>query len=133
MRKDIAVIILYDDEKKVLLQHRDENSARLPGHWAFFGSSIEEGESPEKAVKREAKKELNYVLKSPALIMTLKFKGLHHQRTKYVFMEKYDSSKKLTLSEGDDMMWTSLEDIKTKNLRIVKHDKEVLEFIKDKY
>ncbi|HIH17265.1 MAG: 7,8-dihydro-8-oxoguanine triphosphatase [archaeon GW2011_AR6] len=62
MRRDVAVIILYDNKKRILLQHRGKNSPRLPGYWAFFGGGIEKGETPEQAVRRECKEELNYIL-----------------------------------------------------------------------
>jgi len=52
MIKKIALVILYDSKKRLLLQHRSDDSKVLPGYWGFFGGNIEKGETPEKAVKR---------------------------------------------------------------------------------
>lgn len=53
-----AGVILIDDKSRVLLQHRDKNTSWYPNHWGVFGGQIEEGETPEQAVKREAEEEL---------------------------------------------------------------------------
>jgi len=131
MIRNVAIIILYDDKKRILLQHRKEDAERLPGYWGFFGGGIDEGETPEEAVRRETKEELNYELGNPKLVMVQEFKGKHHDGTKYVFVEKYNPSKKLTLYEGQGMKWVLLNE--TKPLKIVDHDTEVLEYIKNKF
>ena len=56
--KQQAVIILKDEHGRILLQHRDEKAPRYPNYWGFFGGGVEEGETPEVALKREAKEEL---------------------------------------------------------------------------
>ncbi|MBD3304583.1 NUDIX domain-containing protein [Candidatus Woesearchaeota archaeon] len=59
----VALFVLRDAEDKVLLQHRSESAKLLPDYWAFFGGGIEEGETPEQAVVREAGEELGIELK----------------------------------------------------------------------
>ncbi len=54
-----ALFALKDKKGKLLLQHRDKDIKRYPNYWGFFGGAIEKGETPEKAVKREAKEELS--------------------------------------------------------------------------
>lgn len=73
MPRNVSIIILYDKDKKVLLQHRSDEAKRLPGYWAFFGGGIEAGETPEQAVKRETLEELDYVLDNPKLIWKQNF------------------------------------------------------------
>lgn len=131
MARNVAVIILYTKDKKILLQHRAEDAVRLPGYWGFFGGGIEAGESPNQAVKRETLEELNYTLVNPRLIKTQNFFWKDEINEKHVFMEEYDLSKKLTLGEGQGMGWFQLSEVD--KLKIVDHDMEVLEFIKDKY
>jgi 8-oxo-dGTP diphosphatase len=131
MIRDVAVILLYDKENKILFQHRDEEMERLPGYWAFFGGGIDKGETPEQAVKRETLEELNYKLKDPQLVITQEFKGLNHEGTKYVFVEKYDPSKKLELNEGKDMAWLFCKEFLKR--KIVDHDKEIIEVIRKQF
>lgn len=74
MENKAALIILYDPERKFLLQHRTKDAAVLPDYWAFFGGGIKEGETPEDAVHREAFEELNYKLISPLFFIEQDFK-----------------------------------------------------------
>ena len=50
IRRNAALIVLYDNNHRMLLQHRDNNAPWLPNSWAFFGGGIEYGESAEEAV-----------------------------------------------------------------------------------
>lgn len=131
IKRNVAVIILYDKNKKILLQHRAEDAERLPSYWGFFGGGIEADEIPLEAVKRETMEELNYELKNPKLIMTQQFIGKHNKGIKYVFAEEYDVNKKLTLGEGQGMKWYLFSELV--GLKIVDHDLEVLKYIKGKY
>jgi mutator protein MutT len=131
MARNVSIIILYNQDKKILLQHRAEDAKRLPGYWGFFGGGIEASETPEQAVKRETLEELNYSLKNPKLLMKQNFSWQNENNEKYVFIEEYDPSKKLTLGEGQNFGWFHLSEIDS--LKIVDHDMEVLKFIKDKY
>ena len=126
-----ALILLYDKSKRILFQHRGKDAPSLPDYWAFFGGEIENNESPEEAVKREAIEELEYELKQPKLVMVQKFKDKNNPGTKYVFMEKCDPTKKLNLREGQNMGWFSIAE--TKKLKIIGHDRAVLKYVKDKY
>lgn len=127
-RRNVAVVLLYDNDKKILLQHRAETAKRNPGFWAFFGGGIEKGETPVETVVRETREELGYNLSDPKLIMIQTPPGA---RTMHVFMKKYDPSQKLVLNEGQDMRWISLP--YPKEMKISDYYKEVLSFIIGKY
>ncbi len=123
--RNVALIVLYDNEKKILLQHRDDGIERLPGHWAFFGGGIKDGETPEDAVKREAFEELNYNIKNTKLFVTKKFtSGIHH-----VFVENCINKSPLKLQEGQGMGWYTISE--TNKLKMADHDREILDSIKD--
>ena len=62
--RSVAVFILQDNRGRVLLQHKAKDSKVLPNQWAFFGGGIDKGETPEQAVRREAKEELGIELKN---------------------------------------------------------------------
>lgn len=56
----VAIAILHQ-ENKFLMQLRDNIPTILyPGYWALFGGHIEQGESPDIAVKREILEEIGY-------------------------------------------------------------------------
>ncbi|MDD4902329.1 MAG: NUDIX domain-containing protein [Patescibacteria group bacterium] len=131
MVRNVAVIILFDKDKKILLQHHADNLRLTPGYWAFFGGPIEDGETPEQAVKREALEELEYPLSNPKLIMKQNFLSHGDNNEKYVFMEEYDLNKKITLGEGQDLGWYALPE--ATQLKIFGHDLEVLKYIANKY
>ena len=118
MTQDCA-IILYDKDKKVLLQHRDDDAPKYPGKWGLFGGAIEKNENPLEAIKRECGEELEYSLKNPQLIIINKEYGDTH-----VFVEKYDESKKLVLKEGQDMGWFDLNEMD--DLNIISSAKNIL-------
>ncbi len=78
-----ALFVLEDEKGRLLIQHRSKDAKRRPDYWGFFGGGIEEGETPEDAVKREAKEELELGLKD------LKFFRRYEQKEEDGFHEKF--------------------------------------------
>jgi 8-oxo-dGTP pyrophosphatase MutT (NUDIX family) len=124
---DVSLLVLYDSERRVYLQHRSDYKKRWAGYWGTFGGGIKEGETVDQALEREIKEELSYQVKSPVLI---------HVQTliaekKYVHMELYDSSQELIPSEEEcrDARWVTIEEAFTLNL--IPHEYEVLERVRD--
>lgn len=121
MNEDGVCIVLYDDQKRFLLQHRDDSIDFAPGLWAFFGGGLEKDETPEHCVVRECFEELNYVLKNPDHVLKSKYamhdaKGKFRKGTLYVFMEKCTDKSCLKLQEGQDWGWFSFEETEKLNL-----------------
>ena len=125
--KEVSNIILYDSDKKVLLQKRTLDTAVLPGYWAFFGGSIEDNESPREAAIREAYEELNFNAKNPKLIIRFKIKLLGKELIDHVFIELCTDKSSLKLNEGQDWGWYAIDE--TKKLKMIPHDRKVLEKI----
>ena len=126
MHYDVALILLYDSDGKVLLQHRTEDAATLPGYWAFFGGRVNEGEAPEEAVRREAKEELDYLPRSPELILEHAFSEGDASGNLYVFAERFAGDMSvLRLQEGQGWGWFDAGGIKP--LRMVARDRGILE------
>lgn len=46
--RNVALIIFYDENKRILLQDR-LNISKYGEEWGFFGGEIKEGETPEEA------------------------------------------------------------------------------------
>lgn len=126
--RNVAVLILYNEKKQILLQHRAKDAERLPDYWAFFGGGLEEGETPEQTLVREIFEELEYRVKNPVRIFDQRF-GVKDDTMKYVFVESYDVSQQLVQHEGQDMRWFTFDELDT--LLIVDHDKIALKKIHD--
>ena len=113
MIKDDVIIILYDEDNRILLQFRGPKAPNVQNKWSFFGGGIEINETPEKAAEREALEELNYTLTNPKLVHVIDYDFGYKKGKKYCFIEKYNSSKILSLGEGDGMKWFSLKEIES--------------------
>lgn len=125
MTRNLALIILLNGQKEFLLQLRDKNASIAPGIWAFFGGGIENGETPETALFREIKEELDYIPKNPKLFLTQDYVYGGNSGTKYVFIDQYDPSQKLQQHEGESMGWFSHERSK-KKLDMADYDRIIL-------
>lgn len=103
-----VTLVLYNDEGKMLLEHRAENRFRYPNVWAMFGGGVDAGETLKQALCREIKEELNYDIKDPAQISVQKLSD----GVKYVFVEQYDVRQKLKLdsNESQGYGWFTLEE-----------------------
>jgi len=124
-----AGILLIDDEKRMILQHRDAGAPTHPNTWALFGGRIEDGESPEEGAIREIKEELGVKVE-----LTFFKKYLHEQDKgvyeQYVFTAPLQHSLeqlKSQQTEGDDVGLFSFEE--TKTLKMPDTDRIVLEEI----
>lgn len=98
-------IILYDDKKKLLMQHRTANALNSPNHWGFFGGSIEKGETPLEAIKRETFEELGIKIKNPKLLLKEIIGENKKERNMYFYVKKIKNKFKIKLSEGQGMKW----------------------------
>lgn len=112
MRQEASIVILYDSEGRVLLQHRTQDAPFLAGYWAFFGGGIKPGETPEDAARREAREELGYEMTAPRLVAEEDYDVEGIQGRFYVFVERLRGEKEdLRLLEGQDWGWFRPEDL----------------------
>jgi len=131
MKDQVALIILYDEDNKLLLQHRTCDTPRLPGYWAFFGGKVEENETPKAAVIREAKEELNCRITIPELVIEKNFilPGVQEGHM-YVFVEAYFGDKaQLQLCEGQGWGWFTEDE--TTQLQMIDHDRDVIKKVSE--
>ncbi len=126
-KRDVSVIIFYDGNKRILLQDRCEIS-KYGEEWGFFGGGIESGETPEEAVVRETKEELDYDLKDFSFFR--KFHYLNHEFdvNLYVFTARLPF-KKFIVKEGKRGKLFSLEE--AKKLKIMPWDYLIIDALKE--
>lgn len=59
--RHVAAALLVTPDGRYLMQHRDDlPHILLPGHWSCFGGSVEPGENPDAAMRRELLEEIEY-------------------------------------------------------------------------
>jgi 8-oxo-dGTP diphosphatase len=112
--KEIAAIILENDNKQFLLALRDNKPGiPFPDHWDLIGGHVEEGETPEEALIREVKEELNIDLREYAFYKKYEcLDGDVYPNIKYIYYGRINIPiEELTLLEGERPQFFSTEEI----------------------
>jgi 8-oxo-dGTP diphosphatase len=112
--KKIAAIILENDKGEFLLALRDNKSwIPFPNHWDLIGGHVEEGESPEEALVREVKEELDIDIKDYTFYKKFEcLSGDAYDNIKYIYSGKINIPiEKITLLEGERAQYFSREEI----------------------
>jgi 8-oxo-dGTP diphosphatase len=128
-----AGIILKDQRGRVLLQHRDKDVMNKPDHWGFFGGLIKKGETPEEAVRREAKEELGIELRNLKFFRKYDVPVEEGLFGAFIFIAPLNTSieqLKKNQKEGQGLGLFSLEELKS--LKIADHDRAMLHDLFDK-
>jgi 8-oxo-dGTP diphosphatase len=131
--KKIAAIILENDKSELLLYLRDNKPGiPFPNYWDLIGGHVEDGETPEEALVREVKEELNIDLKEYTFYKKYEcLTGDAYENIKYIYTGKINLPiEEITLLEGERPQYFSREEIpNVKFANILKTI--VMEYIKD--
>jgi 8-oxo-dGTP diphosphatase len=131
----IAAIILENDNGEFLLALRDNKSCiPFPNHWALIGGHVEEGETPEEALIREVKEELDIEIRDYKFYKEfLCLEGDAYENIKYIYTAKINIPvEEITLYEGQYARYFTKEEIPdVKFANIIKS--VVLDYINHKY
>ena len=126
--RNVVLIILYDAQKRFLLQHRTSDAQLLPDHWAFFGGGIKAGETPKEALYRETREELNYTPKSPKLVLEQDFREGAVSGRLHIYIEVFrGDTSELKLQEGQGWGWYNETELD--RLKMISRDKKIINFI----
>jgi 8-oxo-dGTP diphosphatase len=112
--KKIAAIILENDKREFLLALRDNKPGiPFPDHWDLIGGHVEEGETPEEALIREVKEELNIDIKEYSFFRMYEcLTGDAYENIKYIYTGKINIPiEEVTLLEGERPQYFSREEI----------------------
>jgi 8-oxo-dGTP diphosphatase len=110
MKKNVEVVgAVLMEKDKVLCAKRGEEKT-LPGKWEFPGGKIEEGESPQEALQREIKEEMNCDIKVEKFITKTVYEyefAIVHLAT-YICRIESGSPES---SEHSELIWLPAEDL----------------------
>ena len=101
--KQIAAIILENDKGEILLYLRDNKpDIPFPNYWDLIGGHVEEGETPEEALLREVKEELDIDLTDYTFYKKYEcLTGDAYENIKYIYSGKINLPiEEVTLLEG---------------------------------
>ena len=114
--RNVALIIFYDKQKRILLQDR-KGISKVGEEWGFFGGEIDDGETPEEAILRETKEELNFDLKQYKYIGDNNFKFNNLFIKCKIFISPLKDISEFRQKEGQNLKLFSLKE--AKNLKMV--------------
>jgi 8-oxo-dGTP diphosphatase len=112
--REIAAIILENDKGELLLALRDNKPGiPFPNHWDLIGGHVEDGETPEEALVREVKEELDIDIKEYTFFKKFEcLTGDAYENTKYIYTGKINIPiEEVTLLEGERPQYFSREEI----------------------
>lgn len=112
---NVVAAVIIDDKDFVLCALRSDAMSH-GGCWEFAGGSIEEGESPEEACRREIVEEFNCEIVVGDKIL----EHLHDYGDKFVNLTTFrcrliPSNIPPTAVEHDELRWVSINDLNTLN------------------
>lgn len=119
MDKVKACLIIKNKKGELLLQLRDEEPEI--NKWVLFGGGVKNGETPEAALAREIKEELDYEIRSARFFGEYEDNGI--KQIIYVLDESIELED-LKLGEGTAMKFFAINEIK--NLDIGFNFKQIL-------
>lgn len=98
-----TAIIIENSQGNILLQHRDTNpQIKYPSTWVLFGGGQEHGETPEMAIARELKEEIDIELSNISFYKTFIYEDAEEKHLQYVYYAMADLNLEgVTLKEGD--------------------------------
>ena len=103
-----AASILVDDAGRVLIAERPAHKPIMPGYWEFPGGKLEDGETPEEALRREAQEELGIHLQELEPFTFISETRETYHVIVYLFICR-NWTGTLIAKEGQEIVWENPE------------------------
>jgi 8-oxo-dGTP diphosphatase len=126
MKKTIEVVAAVIQKDGLYFCAQRPDRGELANKWEFPGGKIEHGETPEKAIKREIKEELD----TDVLVHNYMLTVHHEYNTFIITLHAYQCSilqGNLELSEHISSRWVSASDMI--GLDFAEADKPIIEYL----
>lgn len=107
-KKGCSIIFVNDENEVLLLLRDDDPGIPYPNMWDLPGGGVEADETPEEAIIREIKEEMNIDLEDVALYSVEAFPD----RMEYTYYKRMNVDvSEVPLTEGQRLEWFSQEEI----------------------
>ena len=105
---EVVAAIIHDDEGRIFATQRGYGD--MKDGWEFPGGTVEAGESPDEALKREIKEELDTYIGVEKLLTTIDYDYPKFHLQMHCYICNIESGS-LTLKEHEAARWLKLSDI----------------------
>ena len=126
MKQSIAGIIHKDG--KFLIGHRLP-TGEMGSRWEFPGGKVDEGETPEQAIVREFREEMNVSVIPGKLLASVKFTNKHGPVELLAYLIDIPSTEGLALTEHTEIDWATLDELEA--LPFVDSDRLLIPFLRN--
>ena len=127
LTRHLSVLIPYRQKSngqfEVFLQQRDANAPTFPRYIGFFGGGIEEGETPEAAMRRETREELCIELGEIFFVGHFEVPGF--VRNVFTLPVESDFENSVRVMEGEGGVFLSEQEIAA-HTNIIPPDQKIL-------
>ncbi len=115
--REVAIVVFYDNENFLIQDRKDMQ--KWGEEYGYFGGRIEEGETPEQALKREVKEELGIEIRGYELFKDYEETIKHGDNAltnlrRVVYVAPIPDLKKLRVNEGKLALMKHEEALRTK-------------------
>ncbi|MBR6078379.1 MAG: (deoxy)nucleoside triphosphate pyrophosphohydrolase [Paludibacteraceae bacterium] len=123
---EVSAAIIHDDAGRIFATQRGYGEWK--DWWEFPGGKIEEGETPEQALAREIKEELNTEISIDKFVTTVEYDYPKFHLTMHCYLCSVIKGD-LELLEAEDSKWLLLSE--AKDIKWLPADKLILDDIKN--
>ena len=123
-------VIVYDDDRRVLIAQRSKIKKKFPLKWETIGGSLEPGETPEECIRRETKEEIGC--------------ELHELRLFNVYVERIGNEQHILIAytgrvkdriepncEIKNVQWITESDVETYEFYAISCKNKIYEFFRN--